>query len=369
MGGIKPEIIKMGTFILIITIVVAVHAYLFWHIWNIVPLSSVWKTVIISMCLLSFLSLFLYLSPVMDKLPLWIARIIYEVGTSWLIILLYSVILFLLLDIGRAVHLVPATLMKNSLPGTLGTVLLIIALLFVGNVRYNHKQLNKISLKSEKIKKQTKIIFISDLHLGYHNPRSEFHRWIELINKENPDLILIGGDIIDGNIHPLDVEKTWEEFKNFNAPVYACLGNHEYLAGREKSIAFYKKAGINLMTDRSELISDIIIIGRDDRSNNNRKPLLELYNQSLKNKFTILLDHQPSDLQEASKLGIDLQLSGHTHYGQVWPISWITDMVYECAYGQYKKDKTDYYISSGMGIWGGKFRIGTVSEYVLITIN
>ncbi len=85
--------------------------------------------------------------------------------------------------------------------------------------------------------------------------------------------------------------------------------------------------------------------------------------------YTILLDHQPYHLEEAEQNGIDLQLSGHTHRGQIWPLSLVVKAMYECAYGQWKRGKTDYYVSSGMGIWGGKFRIGTESEYAVITIT
>ena len=84
--------------------------------------------------------------------------------------------------------------------------------------------------------------------------------------------------------------------------------------------------------------------------------------------YTILLDHQPHNLTEAETAGIDFQFSGHTHHGQVWPISWITDMIYDNAYGYSQKGLTRYYVSSGMGIWGGKFRIGTQSEYLLLTL-
>lgn len=81
--------------------------------------------------------------------------------------------------------------------------------------------------------------------------------------------------------------------------------------------------------------------------------------------YTILLDHQPYNLSEAEKQGVDFQLSGHTHYGQVWPIGWIEDAIYENAYGPLQKGNTQYYVSSGIGIWGGKFRIGSQSEYVV----
>ena len=95
----------------------------------------------------------------------------------------------------------------------------------------------------------------------------------------------------------------------------------------------------------------------------------DLHHGKYSNEFLILLDHQPYHLEEAEQNGIDFQFSGHTHHGQVWPVSWITDALYEKAYGSLQKGNTRYYISSGMGIWGGKFRIGTQSEYVVLTIE
>ena len=113
----------------------------------------------------------------------------------------------------------------------------------------------------------------------------------------------------------------------------------------------------------------INIIGRDDRTNLRRASVETLIKKTDTSKFTILLDHQPYHLEEAEKAGIDFQLSGHTHYGQVWPISWIEDAIYENAYGPLTKGKTRYFVTSGIGIWGGKFRIGTRSEYLVATIH
>ena len=88
-----------------------------------------------------------------------------------------------------------------------------------------------------------------------------------------------------------------------------------------------------------------------------------------RSKYLILLDHQPYHQEQAEKCGIDFQFSGHTHYGQVWPINWITNMIYEDAFGSYQKGRTRYYVSSGLGIWGGKFRMGTQSEYVVAEVQ
>ena len=132
---------------------------------------------------------------------------------------------------------------------------------------------------------------------------------------------------------------------------------------------FYADAGVTLLRDSIVGVGDIVIVGRDDRSNRHRKSLGALMRGVDKSKYIILLDHQPYYLEQAERAGVDFQFSGHTHHGQLWPISWITDAVYEDAYGPWQRGLTRYYVSSGMGIWGGKFRIGTCSEYVVATVH
>ena len=86
-------------------------------------------------------------------------------------------------------------------------------------------------------------------------------------------------------------------------------------------------------------------------------------------KYMILLDHQPWHLEQAEQAGIDFQFSGHTHEGQVYPANLIVKAIYEKSYGAYQRGNTHYYISSGIGIWGGCYRIGTRSEYVVMVLN
>ena len=227
-----------------------------------------------------------------------------------------------------------------------------------------------MDLKSSKpLPKEYRVVMLSDLHLGYHNPRKELARWVDMINAEQPDFILIAGDIIDGSIRPLLEERMAEEFHRLKAPVYACLGNHEFYAGHPEAKEFYKDAGIHLLIDEATVIdSSIVIIGRDDCTNMRRKPIKDLVS-SFHENYTIVLDHQPYNLDRAEAASVDFQLSGHTHRGQVWPISWITDHIYECSWGYHQRGLTQFYISSGIGIWGGKFRIGTQSEYIVATIH
>jgi len=220
--------------------------------------------------------------------------------------------------------------------------------------------------------KPLRIVAISDLHLGYGIGKKEFEGWVNTINAENPDIVLIAGDIIDNSVRPLNEGNFAESFHKIKAPmgVYACLGNHEFISGLKNSLDFYEKAGIHLLRDTAELVNNsFYVIGRDDRSNEWRKPLNVLVDSLDKSKPLILLDHQPYHLEEAEAYGIDLQISGHTHQGQVWPISAITNAIYEKDHGFVKKGNANIYISSGIGIWGGKFRIGTQSEYVVIDLK
>ncbi len=344
--------------------------YIGWHLWCLLPLSAIWKTVVIIVMAGCFLLTFANFSRSTDGMPMPVAVTCYEVANSSLIILLYLFMLFLVLDLGRLVRILPRTILYNNWGTTIGIVVLMTAIFTYGYFHYKHKYREDIRLTTEKsMAKPIKLVMMSDLHLGYHNRREELRRWVDMMNEEHADAILIAGDIIDMSIRPLKEEKMYEEFKRLNAPVYACLGNHEYYSGEPDAQKFYEQAGIHLLRDSCAVVGDLCVIGRDDRTNQHRKTLADIMKQADRSKFTILLDHQPYHLEQAERQKIDFQFSGHTHHGQVWPISWITENIYECAFGAHQRGSTRYYVSSGIGIWGGKFRIGTRSEYIVATIS
>ena len=363
--------------LIILVLPIVAIAYIAWHVWVMLPLSALWKSVIIAVGVLSFAMLFLNFRRVFDSMPLSVAQMAYEVGTSSIIVLLYLVMIFLLLDLGRLVRLVPKSFMYHNGYTALGIFVLLLGIFVYGNLHYKNKVRVPLEMTSQKpLPREYKIVMASDLHIGYHNPRKELARWVDMINAENPDFILIAGDIIDGSMRPVLEERMAEEFHRLKAPVYACLGNHEFYSGVPGAKQFYKDAGIHLLIDEAAVIdSSIVIIGRDDRTNMRRKPIKELVTTTTHHlppttqHYSIVLDHQPYNLDRAEAAGVDFQLSGHTHRGQVWPISWITDRVYECSWGSHQRGNTQFYVSSGIGIWGGKFRIGTQSEYVVATLK
>ena len=355
-------------FIVALTVMLVMQGYVSWHVWRLLPFSTPVKVVIVLLMLLALCCMVMQFKS--DSLPLGMATAMYEIGNSWLIIMFYLLMAFLVLDIGRLVHLVPATWLKaNGITSLVMTGVMLVTFIG-GNIHYHNKQRQEINLTTSKhLDRPLKIVMLSDLHAGFHIPRTEVGRWVDMINAEQADLILIAGDIIDGNVRPLKAQGTAEELKRLNAPAIACLGNHEYITGLNKALDLLNETGIRILRDDTLSMGGVTIVGRDDRSNRHRKSVEQLMQGINRGNYVILLDHQPYHLEEAEQNGVDLQLSGHTHRGQVWPLNWVTKKMYECDYGQWRRGGTDYYVSSGMGIWGGKFRIGTDSEYAVITVT
>lgn len=340
--------------------------YSLWHVWHILPIPNIYKYIVVGILaavVCWFFGNFAIFN--IDHWPMPLARASYQIGNSAIFILMYTVLIFIALDLAYLAHILPRSFLVDSWKGTLSVAAVLMAIFIYGYFQYRNKVRVPIKLQTNKTTGSVKkIVMLSDLHVGYHIDRKELSSWVDKINDENADLILIGGDIIDGRMRPLIEENMAEEFRRFNAPVYACIGNHEYYTGKKAAEKFYREANINLLIDQTVTVKGINIIGRDDRTNEKRCSLKDLTGHLDMRKFTILLDHQPYHLEQAEEAGIDFQLSGHTHYGQMWPINWIEDVIYEKAHGALTKGNTQYYISSGIGIWGAKFRLGTQSEYV-----
>jgi len=315
-------------------------------------------------------------------LPDSVAGFFYRFGTTWLIAFIYLLLIFLLIDFGKLLNSIfrftdpysVSKIFRNN--GITSAVILgsVAFLLFAGYLNYRDKRREYIRIQTEKWPtnaKPLRIVAVSDLHLGYTISVKELRRWIELINAENPDIVIIGGDLIDNNLRPVENASIDRELQKINAPmgVYAVPGHHEFISGIKQSEAFFQKAGIPLLRDSAVNLENLIIIGRDDYSNRHRKDLNEIVKNSDLSKFAILIDHQPQNLNDAERARIDFQFSGHTHNGQIFPFSLLVNRMYELPQGYLKKGNTHFFVSSGLGIWGGKFRIGTHSEYLVVDIS
>ncbi|MGL5913031.1 MAG: metallophosphoesterase [Bacteroidales bacterium] len=350
--------------------------YVFFRFYNLFPSNfwtkfGIWTLGFLLTCCF-FVGMFAALSPYLFSKSF--TEITYKIGTSWLIILLYLSLFFIAFDILKVLQFFPFKpivfqVVKYSIFGGLFALFF---LFIFANYKYHNKAKIGLQLSTNKEIENLKIVAMSDLHIGYSIGKNELEKWIQLINAEKPDIVLFAGDVIDNSITPLITNNIAETFRKIESKygVFACLGNHEYIAGLANVSSFFRDANITLVCDSTVLVNkQVYIIGRDDKTNPNRKSTKVLMEGLDNTKFTILLDHQPYHLSESEENKIDFQFSGHTHAGQVFPISWITNKIYENHYGYLKKGNTQYFVSSGVGIWGGKFRIGSQSEYLVINLT
>ena len=198
-----------------------------------------------------------------------------------------------------------------------------------------------------------------------------------IIDSLKPDIVLLLGDIIDGEIEPVLRD---DLLSSFSCPpcsegIYAITGNHEYIGGIERTAKYIRGKGIPLLMDETVITkSGITLIGRKDRDSfrytgRDRASLDELIADVDMSGLVVLMDHQPYRLEESASAGIDLHLSGHTHNGQIWPISILISRMFEIPYGYGKIGETNFIVSSWYGLWGPRVRLGSRSEVVLIKLR
>jgi len=215
-------------------------------------------------------------------------------------------------------------------------------------------------------------VWVSDIHLGQVRGKAFSEQIVKKIDSLNPEIVFVGGDLFDGVA--ADYNRQTEPFFQLKAPrgVYFITGNHEEFDGAEKFISAAKSANMRELDNQMINIEGIQIIGVDYRDTSN----LENFRRILtdfgvdRNRPAILLKHSPYYVEEAAKAGIDFQLSGHTHQGQIFPIQYISHLVfYGYEFGLHKLGNLLVYTSSGAGTWGPPFRLGTKAEIVRITFN
>lgn len=248
--------------LLFITLILGANYYVFYRIWSMLPNQIARVALIITAVIL--VGSLLVSMIARGALPDALVSTLYKIGTTWFFIMLYLLIAFLLLDILRVTHILPVDkIMYKSWLG-FGIVASVITIVMIsGYIRYLNKdrvELN-INLASGKIVEEPiKIVTISDLHLGYGIGSVELEKWVALINKENADVVLIAGDMIDNSVVPVNDQNMDEILRKINSKygVFMALGNHEYISGIENSIDFLKKSGIELL--RTQLLLSMLEI-------------------------------------------------------------------------------------------------------------
>lgn len=346
---------------------VGANAYLFWRLMQALPaMPTPLRIIIITLFWLAAFAMFLSFGLRSVAMPECIHSVLHVVGTSWLAFLLYMFFATLLADVTH--WLWPQ--FQHGFWYALGITLI---LLTYGYINYRNPRIEHLSISTDKPVQngRVRIVAISDVHLGIGTTRGDLSRYVDMINRQKPDIVVVVGDLIDNSIMPVVNDDMCREFRRIKASggIYMVAGNHEYISGIDECTNYLSTTPIHLCRDSIvEHPFGLNIICRDDRMNSNRRTLSSLVDSADMSRLTITLDHQPNDIPKSSRLGVDLHLSGHTHYGQIWPISLITDAMFKQSHGYRKWGNTHAYVMSGISLWGPPFRIGTHSELLVVDI-
>lgn len=335
--------------------------------------------------------------------PSFVRRLLKELSNMWLGVLLYSLLVLVTVDGVRML------LKRCTFPGKerlfsvkahriIGGVCALCILLLSAWGIWNADNLRVTDYELYVDKEagdldSVKILLVADLHMGYSIGISQIERMVEKINEEDPDLVVIAGDIFDNEYEALeDPEALMEILRGIRSRygVYACYGNHDIqekvlagftFASRKKKVsdprmdAFLEQAGIRLLRDEGVLIADAFYLyGRPDynrpgRGIGTRKTPAQITEGMDLKKPVIVLDHQPRELQELADAGVDLDLCGHTHDGQMFPGNLVVRFFWENACGYLRKDNMHNIVTSGVGVFGPDMRVGTKSEICVITVR
>jgi len=371
-------------FSIVLTIYSLVNIYIFYKGYKALPVLQDYRLLYtITFFLLAVI--FIFSKFLESKHSSVITDILNILGGFWLAFMLYGFLFFLLSDIILLILRIPGIISSENVFLFRKLSFIIIAsassLLIIGGfinaIIPVTREYDIIINKSAGSVKSLRIAAVSDIHLGSIIRKRSLKKLSGMLKDMKPDLVLLLGDIVDGEIGPV---LRGDLLQYFNCPkctdgMYAITGNHEFIGGANRTIPYIESKGIRVLKDEIvTLEGGIQLIGRIDRDafrfyRKERLSLGDLIKQADTSKPVILLDHQPFHLDESAKYGVDLQLSGHTHNGQLWPLNYVTSKIYELSYGYLKKNNTHFIVSSGYGLWGPRVRSGSRSEVLLINIK
>jgi predicted MPP superfamily phosphohydrolase len=292
--------------------------------------------------------------------------------------LFLSVLVFdIFLLVNLAAKIVSAEKCKSTgfRMGGLAAVLLLPCLVVVaGAINFNTIRISEYKIevprKSAKID-HLKIVFVADFHLGRGTDIQFVERFTKKIAAIQPDLMIFGGDIVEGQRNDGNLFLFEKLISGIKAKygIYGVLGNHEYYGGQDKG-NFFDQAGIKVLLDSSVVIDcSFNLAGRYDSHFSRRKTIGELMKSVRDSLPVILVDHRPTEIDAVSKTTVDVQLSGHTHDGQLFPINLILKRMYRLVWGYEKIGNTNFFVTSGIRLWGPPVRTVGKSEIMVVEVD
>ncbi len=322
-----------------------------------------------------------------QALPMWLAEPFVKSGSWWLGAMTYLTLIFLVIDLARGINGIFgfSDAFRFGWLSEKGKVVVVsvyalTAIIFsfgyyfakIPVVRFQEIVLDKAVPEGKQ-----RVVLVSDIHLGMMISNGRLDRMVELVNRQNADIVLLAGDIFDEDLGPVIQDNMGDLLKNLNARhgVFAVLGNHEFYGGAKAADVYLRDHNITVLRDTAVVLpAGLVIAGRDDitvqqMDGRARKTIDELLEGIDRSKPILMMDHQPYRLSDVAGTGVDIQVSGHTHHGQMWPFNYVTNAIFEISRGYGKIGNTHFYVSSGYGTWGPPIRTNSRSEIVVIEVR
>ncbi len=355
---------------LVLSIYLLMHFYIYKRVVNDFSIPSLWRKIIIALFIfggISFIG-----GEILARQFSIRANFLLIFGLLWLGAISITLSSFILSEIFRLIFSSYKALI-TSISLLLSFLAIVFSILNASSSpRVKELKLTYKSLPSSL--KGFKIVQLSDVHLGMVSKEKWLEKVVDKVNSLNPDIVVITGDLIDSDIN--GIERFSEQLKRLSPRygVFAVEGNHELYAGIDKFDELTKKAGFKVLKNEIFVLNeDIEILGVEDDTNRRFKKenhdLHELFKKINSDRFTIFLSHKPKHFESAVSSGVDLQLSGHTHAGQIPPMDLIIFLTFKYPYGLYKLKESFLYTTSGTGVWGPPMRLFSSSEIVNIVLD
>ena len=332
----------------------------------------------------------------------FLRRPLFKIGAYWLGISLYLILYVAVIDLLRWIY---SKVFKDKYnefyARTICTILIIVltgatSIYGIINAKIVRTTEYEITINKDggNFKEMT-IAMFGDPQFGYNIGEYHLKQAVDIINKNDVDIVCVVGDIFDNQYSAIkNPDKLIDLFNQIKSKygMYAVLGNHDVeepilcgftfndetlenkLASKEM-LDFIRKSGMVLLYDENVIINDSInLYGRADQERPNlgnitRKESGELFKEVDVSKPIMVLDHEPREYDELEKAGVDLMMAGHTHDGQLWPTKIATDIIWENPYGLWVKNAFHAITTSGLGLFGPNMRVGTIAEVCIIHVK
>jgi uncharacterized protein len=353
-----------------------IHLYAFIRLDNIFHFSAGYRIIIIGLLIILIFAPLLVRMAESRHLEL-LARAIAYAGYLWMAFIFLFFCLSVIFDAGRFILKISPSVAALPLSNIAFGLAVFLSFIFVV---YGYFDAQRIRTKKLEIATsqalpnggKIRIVQMSDVHVGLIIKEKRLQVLVDKINEAKPDLLISTGDLLDGELNNvLPLAELFHQIKPQYGK-YAITGNHEYYAGIEKALQFTRQAGFEVLRDETKEAAGINIVGIDDLAGGRRTIVYENSRSTTampavpNNKFTLLLKHQPY-VNKADNF--NLQLSGHTHNGQLFPFRLITRLFFENNYGYYELgEKKLLYVSGGAGTWGPPVRVFAPPEITVIDL-